>query len=63
MWSLVPEVVSYGEYTSGKRVAGIINAIMGGSSRLVWLWVVSFLVTSTPLLASMVLSRFNLLPF
>ena len=29
MWSLVPEVVSYGEYTSGKRVAGIINAIMG----------------------------------
>ena len=29
MWSLVPEVVSYGEYTSKKRVAGIINAIMG----------------------------------
>lgn len=29
MWALVPEVVSYGEYTSGKRVAGIINAIMG----------------------------------
>ena len=29
MWSLVPEVVTYGEYTSGKRVAGIINAIMG----------------------------------
>ncbi|MCF6165592.1 MFS transporter [Furfurilactobacillus rossiae] len=29
MWSLVPEVVSYGEYTSHKRVAGIINAIMG----------------------------------
>ncbi|CAJ1229632.1 sugar (glycoside-Pentoside-Hexuronide) transporter [Levilactobacillus zymae] len=29
MWSLVPEVVSYGEYKSKKRVAGIINAIMG----------------------------------
>lgn len=29
MWSLVPEVVSYGEYQSKKRVAGIINAIMG----------------------------------
>ena len=29
MWSLVPEVVSYGEYTSKKRGAGIINAIMG----------------------------------
>ncbi|TVV26490.1 MFS transporter [Weissella cibaria] len=28
MWSLVTEVVSYGEYTSKKRVAGIINAIM-----------------------------------
>ncbi|MDI6553658.1 MFS transporter [Leuconostoc falkenbergense] len=29
MWALVPEVVSNGEYISGKRVAGIINAIMG----------------------------------
>lgn len=29
MWSMVPEVVSYGEYKSKKRVAGIINAIMG----------------------------------
>lgn len=29
MWSLVPEVISYGEYNSKKRVAGIINAIMG----------------------------------
>lgn len=29
MWSLVPEVVSYGEHQSKKRVAGIINAIMG----------------------------------
>ena len=29
MWSLVPEVVSFGEWQSKKRVAGIINAIMG----------------------------------
>ncbi|CAG9297833.1 MFS transporter [Celerinatantimonas diazotrophica] len=29
MWALVPEVVSYGELQSGKRNAGIINALMG----------------------------------
>lgn len=29
MWALVPEVVTYGEYNSKKRVAGIINALMG----------------------------------
>lgn len=29
MWSLVPEVVSYGEFHSKKRVAGIINSLMG----------------------------------
>lgn len=29
MWSLVPEVISYGEFKSQKRVAGIINALMG----------------------------------
>lgn len=29
MWALVPEVVAHGEYISGKRVVGIINAIMG----------------------------------
>lgn len=29
MWSLVPEIVTYSEYVSGKRAAGIINAIMG----------------------------------
>lgn len=28
MWALVPEVVAHGEYISGKRVVGIINAIM-----------------------------------
>lgn len=27
MWALVPEVVSYGEYTTGRRVAGIVNAL------------------------------------
>ncbi|MDR2660803.1 MAG: glycoside-pentoside-hexuronide (GPH):cation symporter [Lactobacillaceae bacterium] len=29
MWALVPEVVNYGEVKAKKRVAGIINAIMG----------------------------------
>jgi GPH family glycoside/pentoside/hexuronide:cation symporter len=29
MWALVPEVVNYGEVKANKRVAGIINAIMG----------------------------------
>ena len=29
MWALVPEVVSYGEYTSGRRIAGIVNALTG----------------------------------
>ena len=29
MWALVPEVISYGEYTSCKRIAGIVNALTG----------------------------------
>lgn len=29
MWALVPEVISYGEYIHGKRMAGIINALTG----------------------------------
>ena len=29
MWALVPEVISYGEYKSKKRVAGITNSLMG----------------------------------
>jgi len=29
MWALVPEVVSYGEWKSGKRIAGIVNALTG----------------------------------
>ncbi|MDO5443065.1 MAG: MFS transporter [Bacteroidia bacterium] len=28
MWALVPEVVTYSEYTTGRRVAAIVNAIM-----------------------------------
>jgi len=28
MWALVPEVVTYGEYQTGRRVAGIANAII-----------------------------------
>ena len=29
MWALVPEVISYGEYSTGKRIAGIVNALTG----------------------------------
>lgn len=29
MWALVPEVIAYGEYTSGRRIAGIVNALTG----------------------------------
>ena len=29
MWALVPEVISYSEYTTGKRIAGIVNALTG----------------------------------
>lgn len=29
MWALVPEVISYGEYTSGRRISGIVNALTG----------------------------------
>lgn len=29
MWALVPEVITYGEYTHGKRIAGIVNALTG----------------------------------
>jgi len=29
MWALVPEVISYAEYTGGKRIAGIVNALTG----------------------------------
>lgn len=29
MWALVPEVISYGEHATGKRIAGTVNAITG----------------------------------
>jgi GPH family glycoside/pentoside/hexuronide:cation symporter len=29
MWALVPEVIAYGEYTTGRRIAGIVNALTG----------------------------------
>ena len=28
MWALVPDVVTYGEYIGGRRIAGIVNAII-----------------------------------
>ena len=29
MWALVPEVIAFGEYTTGRRIAGIVNALTG----------------------------------
>lgn len=29
MWALVPEVISFGEYTTGRRISGIVNALTG----------------------------------
>ena len=29
MWALVPEVISFGEFTHGRRIAGIVNALTG----------------------------------
>lgn len=29
MWALIPEVVAFGEYNSGRRIAGIVNALTG----------------------------------
>lgn len=29
MWALVPEVISYGERATGKRISGIVNALTG----------------------------------
>lgn len=29
MWALVPEVISYAEYTTNRRISGIVNALTG----------------------------------
>jgi GPH family glycoside/pentoside/hexuronide:cation symporter len=29
MWALVPEVISFGEYVTGRRISGIVNALTG----------------------------------
>lgn len=29
MWALIPEVISYSEYTTGRRISGIVNALTG----------------------------------
>jgi GPH family glycoside/pentoside/hexuronide:cation symporter len=29
MWALVPEVISYGEHNTGRRISGIVNALTG----------------------------------
>lgn len=55
MWALVPEVISYSEYKSGKRISGIVNALtgifykagmaLGGVVPGAVLWMVSYKVT------------------
>ena len=32
MWALVPEVISYGEYTHGKRISGIVTFCRTGNT-------------------------------
>ena len=34
MWALVPEVIAYSEHRTGRRISGIVNAIMGVFFRL-----------------------------
>jgi GPH family glycoside/pentoside/hexuronide:cation symporter len=29
MWALVPEVITYGEHATGRRISGTVNAIIG----------------------------------
>ncbi|MCL2515671.1 MAG: MFS transporter [Microbacteriaceae bacterium] len=29
MWALVPEVITFGEFTTGRRISGIVNALTG----------------------------------
>jgi len=29
MWAIVPEVITYAEYTTGRRISGIVNALTG----------------------------------
>lgn len=45
MWALVPEVISFSEYTTGKRISGIVNALTGIFFKAGMLLVDSFLVS------------------
>jgi GPH family glycoside/pentoside/hexuronide:cation symporter len=52
MWALVPEVISFGEWKTGKRIAGVVNALtgiffkagfaLGGIAPGLVLWLTSF---------------------
>ena len=58
MWALVPEVISFSEFTSGKRIAGIVNALtgiffkagmaLGGFVPLFVLWLVKYKPAEDP---------------
>jgi len=34
MWALVPEVISFGEHVTGRRISGMVNAVIGISFQL-----------------------------
>ena len=71
MWALVPEVISYGEYKSGKRIAGIVNALAYVSynpdtidqtpmAEEGILWLMCVIPASLLLLAMFIISRYEL---
>ncbi|MDR1654325.1 MAG: MFS transporter [Prevotellaceae bacterium] len=75
MWALVPEVISYGEWKTGKRISGIVNALtgiffkagfaLGGVVPLLVLWIVKFdkdLVQQTALTHQGILWTMTIIP-
>ncbi|MCL1943874.1 MAG: MFS transporter [Candidatus Azobacteroides sp.] len=75
MWALVPEVISYGERKTGKRISGVVNALtgiffkagfaLGGAIPLLVLAVVKFdkdLPVQTPLAQQGILWLMTIIP-
>ena len=75
MWALVPEVVTFGEYTTGRRVAAIVNALicifmkagmaLGGvipGLVLAWVGFDASMPVQTPLAEQGILSLVTLIP-
>ncbi len=65
MWALVPEVISFGEYTHGRRISGIVNALTGifykaGMAHQGILWLVAVIPAMLLLVAMFIISRYEL---